>query len=530
MPQFAQRFGLNLPNAFAGHVKRLADFFERMLRSVVHAKAHADNFFFARTQRAQHVLGSFLQVPVDGRVGGRNLGLVFDQITKGRISLLANRRFQRNRYAHNLAHFAYGRLRNIHLLGNFRRGGLVSQRLHQLPRSANQLVDHFDHVYRQANGARLVGQGPADGLANPPRRIGGKLIAAAVLELVDGLHQADVAFLNQVEELQPAVAILFSDGNDQSQVGFDQFMLRLLRAHFTQDDGALRAMQLREGHSSFFFQPRHLNAMLPLRSPILFLEIFAARGRDLLFQSADLAVEGAHDLDRLIHPLGQALLFRVVQPEGADDERNPHHLTSQARSAAQMLASFLFRRNGGQLFSQPAGGFVMFIQLIDATSDLFDALLQNLFGDFFFVNDYRVLDGAQAALQVFADRQNLQDYDRRARKRLELGELSTFNALGNFNFLFTSEQRRSAHFAQVNPHRISGHIGSARRQIEFDLVRFLPHPLFQRGERRARFFQHVKAARANAAQQIVNILYVRILCNQIVPLVIDDIRLGFVRH
>ena len=47
------------------------------------------------------------------------------------------------------------------------------------------------------------------GLADPPRRVGRELVAAAVFELVHRLHQADVAFLDQVEELQAAVGVFF---------------------------------------------------------------------------------------------------------------------------------------------------------------------------------------------------------------------------------------------------------------------------------------------------------------------------------
>src|SRR6266542_3974369 len=68
-----------------------------------------------------------------------------------------------------------------------------------------------------------------DRLANPPRRVSRELVTAPVLELVDGLHQADVAFLDQVEELQAAVGVFLRDRDYQSQVGFDQLLLGLLR-------------------------------------------------------------------------------------------------------------------------------------------------------------------------------------------------------------------------------------------------------------------------------------------------------------
>src|SRR5438128_1803542 len=95
------------------------------------------------------------------------------------------------------------------MLGNLLRLGFATQHLDQLPRGANQLVDELDHVRRETDGARLIGNGARDRLPNPPRGIRRKLVTAAVLKLVHCLHQADVALLDQVEERKPAIAILF---------------------------------------------------------------------------------------------------------------------------------------------------------------------------------------------------------------------------------------------------------------------------------------------------------------------------------
>jgi hypothetical protein len=89
-----------------------------------------------------------------------------------------------------------------------------------------QPVQRFDDVHRQADRAPVVGDGAADRLANPPRRVGRKLEAAPELKAIDGLHQADVAFLNQVEERQPAPRVAFRDRHDQPQIGFEQFAFR----------------------------------------------------------------------------------------------------------------------------------------------------------------------------------------------------------------------------------------------------------------------------------------------------------------
>ena len=123
------------------------------------------------------------------------------------ISLLTNWRLQRDRCLHDLEHLAHLSRGNVHALGDLCRRGFTAQLLDQLPRGANKLVDDLDHVHREPDGSRLIGNGAADRLANPPRGICGKLVAAAVLELVHCLHQTDVALLDQVEELQPATAI-----------------------------------------------------------------------------------------------------------------------------------------------------------------------------------------------------------------------------------------------------------------------------------------------------------------------------------
>jgi hypothetical protein len=80
-------------------------------------------------------------------------------------------------------------------------------------------------VHRNADGARLVGDRAGDRLPDPPGRIGRELVAAAVFEFVDRLHQADIAFLDQIEELQAAIGVFLGDRDDEAQVGLDHFLL-----------------------------------------------------------------------------------------------------------------------------------------------------------------------------------------------------------------------------------------------------------------------------------------------------------------
>src|SRR5262245_57139647 len=228
MTQLAQRLRLDLAYAFAGDREVLAHFFERMFAAVAHAEAHLDDLLFAWRQRLQHRLDLFLQVEIDDRFRRRHRGAVLDEVAEVRIFLFADRRLERNRLLRDLEDLADLRDRDVHAARDLFRGRLAPELLHQRPRGADQLVDGLDHVDRDADGPRLVGNGAGDRLADPPRGVGRELVAAAILELVHGLHQANVAFLNEIEELQPAIRVLLRDGDDETEVGFDQLLFRLL--------------------------------------------------------------------------------------------------------------------------------------------------------------------------------------------------------------------------------------------------------------------------------------------------------------
>ena len=81
---------------------------------------------------------------------------------------------------------------------------------------------------RDTNCPALVRDSPCDGLADPPGCVGTELETASVLELIDRPHQSRVAFLDQIQEAQAAVAILFGDRYDQPQVALAELLFRLL--------------------------------------------------------------------------------------------------------------------------------------------------------------------------------------------------------------------------------------------------------------------------------------------------------------
>jgi hypothetical protein len=105
-------------------------------------------------------------------------------------------------------------------------GGLAAVLGLVLAAGAADLVVGVDHVDREAHGAGLVGDGAADRVTDPPAAVGREAEALAVVEAVDGLHQADVALLDEVLQRQAAVVEAAGDGDDEAQVGLDEGVLR----------------------------------------------------------------------------------------------------------------------------------------------------------------------------------------------------------------------------------------------------------------------------------------------------------------
>jgi hypothetical protein len=136
---------------------------------------------------------------------------------------------QRDRLLGHLEHGADAFDGKVDFLGDFLRRRFAAVFLDELLLHAHQLVDRLDHVDRDADGAGLVGDRAGDGLADPPGGVGGELVAAAVFEFLDRLHQAHVAFLDEVEEGEAAVGVFLGDGNDEAEVGLDHLGFRLER-------------------------------------------------------------------------------------------------------------------------------------------------------------------------------------------------------------------------------------------------------------------------------------------------------------
>src|SRR6266403_2008492 len=229
MLELTQCLGLDLADALARQRELLADLLQRVVLVHADAEAHAKNALLARRQGRQHAGRGFAQVRLDGSVDRQDRVLVLDEIAEVRIRFVADRGFQRQRLPGDLAHLAPLLERHAELLGQLLGRGLAADLVEHLARLTHDFADALHHVDGDADRARLVGDRARDRLPDPPRGIGRELVAAAILEFVDRLHQADIAFLDQVEELQAAVGVFLGDGDDEAQVRLHHLFLGLPR-------------------------------------------------------------------------------------------------------------------------------------------------------------------------------------------------------------------------------------------------------------------------------------------------------------
>ena len=83
-------------------------------------------------------------------------------------------------------------------------GGIPTELAHHGTVQARDPVELLDDVDGNPDGPRLIGEGSAERLPDPPGRVRGELEAPAILEAIDRLHEADVPFLDEVEQRQLA--------------------------------------------------------------------------------------------------------------------------------------------------------------------------------------------------------------------------------------------------------------------------------------------------------------------------------------
>ena len=101
---------------------------------------------------------------------------------------------------------------------------------------------------RDADEARLIGDGAGHRLPDPPQGVSGKLEAAAMVEFFHGFHQPDVSLLDEVGQGDAAVGVFLGHGDDQAQVGCGhsvagRLCLALPVTQFAHEGGEIRGFR-----------------------------------------------------------------------------------------------------------------------------------------------------------------------------------------------------------------------------------------------------------------------------------------------
>src|SRR5215211_8009940 len=197
--ELLERVVLDLADALARDVERAPDLLERPRTPAGEAEAHLDDLALALRQGGEGAVHVLLAEVLGGDLERRLGRLVLDEVAELRLVLLADRLLERDRllgHAQDVADLARRALEFARdLLGR----GLAAERLHELALDVHDLVELLDHVHRDADGAALVGDRAGDGLADPPRRVRRELVAAPVVELLDGADQPERALLDQIQ-------------------------------------------------------------------------------------------------------------------------------------------------------------------------------------------------------------------------------------------------------------------------------------------------------------------------------------------
>ena len=97
------------------------------------------------------------------------------------------------------------------------RGRATELELQARPRLL-QPCERVARVHREPDRAARVRDAAGDRLADPPRGVRGELEALAPVELLDRVHQAEVALLDQVQQREARGLVLLGDRDDEAQV------------------------------------------------------------------------------------------------------------------------------------------------------------------------------------------------------------------------------------------------------------------------------------------------------------------------
>src|SRR5204863_9074033 len=157
-------------------VELASHFFEGARAPVLETEPQLEHAALAEREPLENALHLLLEQLVRCGVRWREGLVVGDEVAEVAVLFLADRRLERDRLLRDLHDLADLVRRDEHALGDLFSGGLATEFLKEATRDADELVDRLDHVDRDADRPRLVGDGASDRLADPPGRVRRELV------------------------------------------------------------------------------------------------------------------------------------------------------------------------------------------------------------------------------------------------------------------------------------------------------------------------------------------------------------------
>src|SRR5262249_49122367 len=152
----------------------------------------------------------------------------FHEVAEHAFFVVADRLFQRYGHANRALDLLDLLRTHFHGLGDLLQFRIAAETLGEAHHLAVVAADALVHVDRHADSAGLIRDRARHCLADPPRRVGGKLESSPPVELLYRAHETGIAFLNEVEQAHAVTKILLGYADDESQVGFDHLATRLI--------------------------------------------------------------------------------------------------------------------------------------------------------------------------------------------------------------------------------------------------------------------------------------------------------------
>src|SRR5262245_11050997 len=225
MTQLGERFRLDLADALAGDAELLADLLERAHLAVVEPEAQAHDLPLPVVELLERLDDRLGEQRAGGGGGRGDGGGILDEVAEEAVVLLPYRRLERHRLLRDALDLPDAVRRHLDLDRDLLDRWLTSELLEHLALDPQHLVHRLDHVHRDPDRARLVGDRASDRLPDPPRRVGRELEALRVVELLDGADQAEVALLDEVEQGHAATDVPLGDRDDEPEVGLGELPL-----------------------------------------------------------------------------------------------------------------------------------------------------------------------------------------------------------------------------------------------------------------------------------------------------------------